>query len=210
MNILVVDDHAILRKGLIQLLSEEFPNAKFTEASTSQKTLDCLARQHYDVLVLDIFMPGRSGLEVLHDVKLLHPGMPILVLSIAPEEQLAVRVLKAGASGYLNKQTAPEELVKAVKKIMVGGRYVSAALAERLAVEIGNGAQPLHETLSNREYAVLRRLVLGRSIKEIADELSLSPKTVSTYRTRIMQKLCLNNDAELVRYALTHGIAGEG
>jgi len=209
MNILLADDHAILRKGLVQLLSEEFPNAKFTEASTSQKTLDCLPHQHYDVLILDIFMPGCSGLEVLHDVKLLYPDLPILILSIAPEEQLAVRVLKAGASGYLNKQAAPEELVKAVKKILAGGRYVSVALAERLAMEIGNGTRPLHETLSNREYAVLRRLVMGRSVKEIGAELSLSPKTVSTYRARIMQKLCLNNDAELIRYSIEHKIEGE-
>lgn len=209
MDILLADDHAILRKGLVQLLSEEFPNAKFTEASTSQKILDCLALQDYDVLILDIFMPGRSGLEILHDVKPLYPRLPILVLSIAPEEQLAVRVLKAGANGYLNKQAAPEELVKAVKKILEGGNYVSIALAERLAVEIGNVTRPLHDTLSNREYSVLCRLAMGHSIKEIGEELSLSPKTVSTYRARILQKLRLSNDAALVRYALENGIDGK-
>ena len=120
MKILLADDHAILRKGLIQLLSEEFPDAEFGEASTSPETLDCLARQPWDVLVLDIFMPGRSGLEVLYEVRLQYPNLPVLILSSAPEEQLAVRVLKAGASGYLNKQTAPEELVKAINKVLYG------------------------------------------------------------------------------------------
>ncbi|MFA6293217.1 MAG: response regulator transcription factor [Victivallales bacterium] len=209
MKILLADDHAILRKGLIQLLSEAFPDAEFGEASTTPETLDCLSRQRWDVLVLDIFMPGRSGLEVLYEVRRQYPELPVLILSSAPEEQLAVRVLKAGASGYLNKQTVPEELVKAVTKVRAGGRYVSAALAERLAGEIATTDRMPHETLSDREYSVLHRMVLGRSIKEIADEFSLSPKTVSTYRTRIQEKLLVNNDAELIRYALAHGIGEE-
>jgi len=158
MKILLADDHAVLRKGLVQLLTDEFPKAQFGEASTTAETLDCLSRQSWDVLVLDIFMPGRSGLDVLCEVRLHHPALPVLVLSSAPEEQMAARVLKAGASGYLNKQAAPEELVKAIRKVLEGGRYVSTAMAERLAGQIGQTDQPLHETLSNREYAVLRLL----------------------------------------------------
>ena len=210
MKILLADDHAILRKGLIQLLAEAYPKAVFGEASTAQATLNCLSRQPWDVLVLDIFMPGRSGLEVLHAVRQQYPFLPVLVLSSAPEDQLAVRVLKAGASGYLNKQAAAEELTKAVGKILGGGRYISAALAEQLAVEIGQTDQTPQEKLSDREYTVLRRLVSGRSVKEIAVELSLSPKTVSTYHTRIWVKLGVRNDTELVRYALEHGMVREG
>jgi DNA-binding NarL/FixJ family response regulator len=204
MKILIADDHAVLRKGLIQLLAEEFPDAQFVEASTTPETLNCLSRQRCDVLVLDIFMPGRSGLEVLYDVRRHHPNLPVLVLSSAPEEQLAVRVLKAGASGYLNKQAAPEELVKAVRKVLEGGRYVSAAMAEQLAEEISQAERPSHDKLTDREYAVLQLLIAGKSIKEIADELSLSAKTVSTYHTRIWEKLRVRNDVEMVRYAFEH------
>jgi two-component system, NarL family, invasion response regulator UvrY len=206
LKILIADDHAVLRKGLIQLLGEEFPDAQFGEASTTPETLTCLSRQRWDMLVLDIFMPGRSGLEVLYDVRQHHPNLPVLVLSSAPEEQLAVRVLKSGASGYLNKQTAPEELVTAVKKVMAGGRYVSAAMAEQLAMEIGQVERPSHDQLTDREYSVLQLLIGGKSIKEIADELSLSAKTVSTYHTRIWGKLNVRNDIEMVRYALEHGL----
>lgn len=206
MKILIADDHVVLRKGLIQILAEEHPNAQFGEASTTSETLDNLSRRRWDVLVLDIFMPGRSGLEVLYDVRRQHPDLPVLVLSSAPEEQLAVRVLKAGARGYLNKQAAPEELVKAVGKLLAGGRYVSAAMAERLVAEISQADRPAHDQLSDREYAVLQLLVAGRAIKEIADELSLSPKTVSTFHTRIWEKLRLHNDVELVRYAIEHGL----
>jgi two-component system invasion response regulator UvrY len=205
-RVLIADDHVVLRKGLMQILSEEYPDAQFVQASTTPETLRCLAQQSWDVLVLDIFMPGRSGLEVLYDVKRQHPNLPVLVLSSAPEEQLAIRVLKAGASGYLNKQAAPEELVTAVAKILSGGRYVSAAMAERLAAEISQPDRPPQDKLSDREYTVLQLLVAGKSIKEIADELSLSPKTISTFHTRIWEKLRVNNDVELVRYALEHGL----
>jgi two-component system, NarL family, invasion response regulator UvrY len=206
MKILIADDHALLRKGLIQILAEEFSEAQFGEASTTPETQEALSRQRWDVLVLDIFMPGLSGLEVLHEAKRHHPNLPVLVLSSAPEEQLALRVLKAGASGYLNKQAASEELVEAVRRLLAGGRYVSAAMAERLVTELGQMDKPLHEKLSHREYTVLRLLVVGKSIKEIAAEMSLSPKTVSTFHTRIWEKLQLRNDVELVRYALEHGL----
>ena len=201
MNILIADDHLVLRKGLIQILSEEFPDGQFGEASTTPQTLDLLTQQPWDVLVLDIFMPGRSGLEVLHAVRHQFASLPVLVLSSAPEEQLALRVLKAGASGYLNKQTAAEELVKAVRKLLAGGRYVSNKLAERLVVELGQANQTSHDTLSDREYAVLHGLLAGKSIKEIATELSLSAKTVSTFHTRIWEKLGVRNDVELGRCA---------
>jgi DNA-binding NarL/FixJ family response regulator len=210
MRVLLGDDHAILRKGLIQLLRDEFPGAAFGEAASTAETLDCLSRQPWDVLVLDIFMPDRSGLDVLYEARHRHPRLPVLVLSSAPEEQLALRVLKAGASGYLNKQVAPEELVKAIRKVVAGGRYVSAAMAERLALEVGRAEEPPHELLSDREYAVLRRLAAGQSIRETAAAMSLSPKTVSTYHTRIWQKLGVSNDAEMIRYALDHGLTREG
>jgi two-component system invasion response regulator UvrY len=210
MKVLIADDHELLRKGLIQLLAEEYPDARFGEAATTPETLACLSRQRWDVLVLDIFMPGRSGLEVLREVRQQYPALPVLVLSSAPEEQLAVRVLKAGASGYLNKQTAPEQLVKAIGKVLAGGRYVSAPMAERLAAEVSQAIHPLQDKLSDREYAVLHLLVAGKSLKEIAAELSLSPKTVSTYHTRIWAKLSVHNDIELIRYALEQGIVEKG
>ena len=208
MKILIADDHAVLRKGLVQILTDEFAEAQFGEAATTAETLDALAREPWDVLVLDIFMPGRGGLDVLKDLRQQHPNLPVLVLSSAPEEQLAARTLKAGARGYLNKQAVPEELVKAVRKLLAGGRYVSAAMAERLGLEIGRKERPLHEALSDREYAVLRSLVAGKSIKEIAAELSLSPKTVSTYHIRVWKKLHVHNDAALVRYATEYGLGG--
>jgi two-component system, NarL family, invasion response regulator UvrY len=210
MKILLADDHAILRKGLIQLLAEEYPKAEFGEASTTSEALANLSREPWDVVVLDIFLPGRNGLEVLHEVRKQDSNLPVLVLSSAPEEQLAIRVLKAGASGYLNKQSAPEDLVKAVRKVLTGGRYVSAALAEHLAEEIVRTDRSPQDNLSDREYAVMLQLVAGRSIKEIAFELSLSPKTVSTYHARIKEKLHVINDAKLVRYAIEHGIEEEG
>ncbi len=207
MRILIADDHAILRRGLRQILADEFPEARFGEASSTQETLECISREPWDLLVLDIFMPGRGGLEILYDVRRHRPRLPVLVLSSAPEDQLAVRVLKAGALGYLNKQAAPEELVNAVRKLLAGGRYLSAAAAEQMAADISRTTGPLHEKLSDREYTVLQLLVEGRSIREIADKLSLSPKTISTFHSRIWGKLHVKNDVEMVRYALEHGMA---
>jgi len=206
MRILIADDHAVLREGLKQILTEEFPQAEFGQAGTTHETLERLQRERWDVLILDIFMPGRSGLDVLAEVRQSHPRLPVLVLSSAPEEQLALRVLKAGASGYLNKQAAPESLVEAVKKVLAGGKYVSAGLAERLAAELAHPTKRPHELLSDREFQVMQMLVAGKSLKEIAAELSLSVKTVSTFHTRIWEKLRVHNDVELVRYALEHGL----
>jgi DNA-binding NarL/FixJ family response regulator len=209
MKILVADDHVALRKGLIQILAEAYPDAQFGEASTTSETLDCLSRQSWNVLVLDVFMPGRSGLDVLQDVRRQHSGLPVLVLSSAPEEQMAARALKAGAAGYLNKQAAPEELVNAVRRLLSGGRYISAAMAERLAADVNRASGPPHDTLSDREFTVLQMLMTGKSIKEIAADLCLSPKTVSTFHTRIWEKLGVRSDVELIRYALEHKLEGE-
>ena len=207
MRILIADDHAVLREGLKQILAEEFPNAEFRETGTTQETLDCLHAGERDVLLLDVFMPGRSGLEVLQHARDSQPSLPVLVLSSAPEEQLAVRVLRAGASGYLNKQTAPERLVEAVRRVMAGGRYLSSGIAERLADELSRSGRLPHETLSDREFEVMHMIVAGKSLKEIAAELSLSVKTISTFHTRIWEKLGVKNDVELVHYALEHGLS---
>lgn len=206
MNILLADDHAVLRKGLMEILADEFTGAVFGEASSTSETLDCMARQKWDVIVLDIFMPGRTGLDALQEVRKLCPHVPVIVLSSAPEEQMAVRVLKLGANGYLNKQAAPEDLVKAIRKVLSGGKYISETMAERLAEEIGHSNQPLHEKLSEREYEVMQRIIAGNSIKEISHEMALSPKTVSTYRTRILEKLHVQNNVELIRYAIENGL----
>lgn len=208
MKILIADDHEVLRKGLRQILAEVYPHARFGESMTTPETLELLSRNRWDVLVLDIFMPGRTGLEVLHEARRRWPELPVLVLSTAPEEQLAVRVLRAGARGYLNKRVAPEELVRAVGRLLAGGRYVSAALAERLAGEISRTDRSGPDRLSDREFAVLQLVLAGRSIKEIASELSLSGKTVSTYHTRIWEKLGVHNDVDLVLYAVGHGLGG--
>jgi len=173
-----------------------------------EMALASVAAHPPELILLDIFMPGRTGLEVLHEVRCHHPNLPVLVLSSAPEEQLAVRVLKAGASGYLNKQAAPENLALAVRKVLAGGKYVSAALAESLASELSKDGRPPHATLSDREFEVMQLLLAGRSLKEIAAELSLSPKTVSTFHTRIWEKLRVRSDVELIRYAQKHGIRG--
>ena len=203
-SILIADDHAVVRKGLEQLLAEEFPQAEFRGAATISETLEALRQRRWDILILDLFMPGGNGLAVLQEVRRNHPRLPVLVLSSAPEEQLGVRVLRAGASGYLDKQSAVEHLVQAARKVLDGGKYVSATLAELLAAEAGRGGQPLHEKLSEREFQVLHLVVMGRSLKEIAADLSLSVKTVRTFHARLLAKLHLQSDVELVHYALDH------
>ncbi len=204
MKILIADDHAVLRKGLIQILADAYTDALFGETSTVSETLDSLSQHVWDVVVLDIFMPGRGGLDALYDIRRLYPRLPVLVLSSAPEAQMATRVLRAGASGYLNKQAAPEELVCAIRRVCAGGRYVSEATAEHLAGTIGRGNLAPHDTLSDREVQVLQLLMAGKTVKDIAHELSLSPKTVSTYHMRLWDKLHVQNDVELIRYAILH------
>lgn len=194
-----------MRRGLKQILAEEFKRAIFGEARNAQEALDLVWKEHWDVVVLDITMPGRSGLEVLREIKKSKPRVPVLVLSMHPENQFAVRVLKRGASGYMTKESAADELVGAIKKVLAGGRYVSTSLAEKLATYLAadTPAAP-QELLSDREFQVLRLIASGKIVSEIAKELSLSVKTISTYRTRILEKMRLRNNAELMHYAMQH------
>ena len=202
LKFLIADDHAVVREGLKQILGEEFPQAMFGEAQDAQALLQQVREGSWDLLILDISLPGRSGLDALKDLKLLAPKLPILVLSIHPEEHYAVRTLKAGASAYMTKDNPPEELVKAVRKIMGGGKYVSPSLGEKLASDLGIEAEiPPHETLSDREFQVMLMIASGKTVTKIAEELHLSPKTVSTYRARILEKMRINTSAELTHYA---------
>ena len=202
-RVLIVDDHAILRRGLRALLSDAFREAAFGEASNAEQALEQLGKKAWDVALLDITLPGKSGLDLLKELKAARPRLPVLVLSVHPEDQFAIRALMAGAEGYLTKDSAPEELVKAVRKILDGGRYVSPTLAEKLALRVGKDlTRTPHETLSDREYEVMCRIASGRTVKEIAEELSLSSKTISTYRARILEKLGVKNSAEITQYAI--------
>ena len=206
MKILLADDHAVVRRGLKQILADEFKKAAFFgEARTGQEALDLVWKDPWDVVILDITMPGRSGLEVLREIKKARPKLPVLVLSMHPEDQFAVRVLKAGASGYMTKETAPEELVGAIKKVMAGGRHISAAVADLMASYLSLDTEaPPHEQLSNREFQVMRLIASGKTVSEIARDLSLSVRTVSTYRARILEKTGMHTNAELTHYAFQH------
>jgi DNA-binding NarL/FixJ family response regulator len=189
---------------LKQILTDEFKRATFGEARNAQEAIDLVWKQDWDVVVLDITMPGRSGLDALREIKKSKPRLPVLVLSMHPENQFAMRVLKSGASGYMTKESAPDELVGAVKKVLAGGRYVSAALGETLAASLSNNQRAPQEKLSDREFQVLRLIASGKMATEIAKELSLSIKTISTYRTRILEKMGMKNNAELMHYAIQH------
>ena len=206
-KILVADDHAIFRRGLKETLRGEFPKAAFGEARTAEEALDNIRQKDWDIVVLDISMPGRNGLDILREVRLLRPNMPVLILSMFPEEQFARRALRAGASGYLTKESVPEELTEAVRKVIQGGRYVSMGLAERLASDLGRRSDaPLHERLSDREFQVLRMIASGMTVKAIAERLEVSVKTISTYRARVLLKTGLRSTADLVRYAVQSGL----
>lgn len=204
-KILIADDHPIVRRGLRQILSDEPDMKSVGEAQNSREVLDAVRQQHWDAVVLDITMPGRGGLDILSELKRLHPNLPVLILSIHPEDQFGVRALKAGADGYLNKESAPEQLVDALRKIIKGRKYVSPTLAERLAVAVGSEI-PSPEMLSPREHQVMLLLVSGKSLSGIAEEMALSIKTISTYRTRILEKMNMKNNSELILYAVKHGL----
>jgi len=202
MRVLIADDHAVFRRGLKETISEAFPKVAFGEAKSAQEALEHARVRDWDIVILDISMPGKSGLDILNDLKRLRPRLPILLLSMHPEEQYARRALKAGASGYLTKESVPEELKLAIRKIVAGGRYVSSTLAETLASDLRKGVDvPVHEILSDREFQVLRMIASGKTVKQIADEIGLSVKTVSTYRARILEKTDLKTTAALIRYA---------
>lgn len=206
-KVLIADDHAIVRKGLRQIVKEQAAYMEVDEAVDGQEVLEKIVAGDWDVLVLDISMPKRSGLDILQEVKHVRPNLPVLVLSVHPEEQYAIRVLKAGAAGYMNKDCALDELVRAIQKVVGGGKYVSTTLAEKLAFELSGQTNRLpHEALSDREFSVLLLIGAGKSVSEIAAELSLSVKTVSTYRARLLEKLNFHSNADLIRYVIDNSL----
>jgi two-component system, NarL family, invasion response regulator UvrY len=206
-KILVADDHAIVREGLKQILADNSDMVVAGEAVDGQEVLAQIRKEDWDLILLDISMPGRGGIDTLKELKSEKPKLPVLVLSMYPEEQYAIRALKAGASGYLTKGSAPEELIEAIQKVSQGGRYISTSLAENLAFHLGgNSHKPLQETLSDREYQVVLMIASGKTVSEIAKELSLSVKTISTNRVRALKKMGMKNNAELTFYAIKHGL----
>lgn len=210
LKVLIADDHPVVRRGLKQILSESAAIAEVGEAADPQQVLDLARSRDWDVIVLDLALPGRGGLDVLKELKQDRPKRPVLILSMHAENQYAVRALRAGASGYLTKETASDTLLAAIGKVARGGRYVTPSLAEQLAARLHvDDAQPLHATLSDREFQVLRFLASGSTVGEIAALLSLSVKTISTYRARILEKTGLRNNAELMKYALEQGLLGD-
>lgn len=202
LQVLIADDHPVVRRGLRQIIDETSDIVVASEANNGWEVLRKVRATGYDALILDITMPGMDGMDILAQVRNEKPRLPVLMLSMHPEEQYAMRALKRGASGYLTKESAPEELVAAIRKVSAGGRYVSSSLAERLAAIMqGNGDRLPHETLSDREYQVMCQIAAGKTIAEIARGLSLSIKTISTYRSRVLEKMNLTNNAELTHYA---------
>ncbi len=207
MKVLIVDDHALVRRGMISLLKEFFGDVETAEAGDSREGLEAVIREAWDVAVVDISMPGRSGLELVQDMRRERPAMPILVVSSQAEEDYALRALKCGASGYVSKQSVADILVTAVRRVLEGRRFISQALAERLAGAVsGDAPVTSHEGLSNRELQVLRLIASGKSIKEISSDLALSEKTVATYRSRISEKMGLSSNVDLTRYAMRNGL----
>jgi len=205
-RVLLADDHAVVRRGLKQILAETEDIRTEGEVDSGAGVLRAVRQKKYDIVLLDITLPDQNGLEVLGQLRAAHPNLPVLMLSVHPEEQYAVRALTGGAAGYLTKDSAPEEMVAAIRKVYRGGKYVSAALAERLAGLLGSQAGAPHESLSEREFQVMLLLANGKSVSEIADRLALSAKTVSTYRARLMEKLGVKSIAELVRYVMEQGL----
>ena len=203
LKILIADDHTVVRKGLRQILLDEFPTAAIEEVADAEALINKVMTAQWDVVVSDLSMPGRSGLDALQQIKLSHPNLPVLILSIHSEEQYALRALKSGASGYLSKDTAPDELVKAVQRVLLGKKYIPQGIAEKLASTFSSDTvlSP-HESLSDREFDVMKLLANGKSVSEIADILSLSVNTLSTYRTRIMAKMNLKSNSDLTKYAI--------
>jgi two-component system invasion response regulator UvrY len=203
MRILIADDHPIFRAGLKETLGKERDVELIGEADNGRKALELALKRRWDLVLLDLTMPGKDGLEVLHELRRERPKLPVLVLSAHPEDQLALRLLKSGAAGYLTKDKAPEVLFAAVRKVLRGEKYISESLAEKVALDVVSGeSRLLHEALSHREYQVLRMMAAGKALKEIAQALFLSVRTVSTYRARVLEKMNMKTNAELIRYAL--------
>jgi len=207
LKILIADDHPVVRRGLKQIIADSGDMAVGDEAADGWEVLSKVRASDYDVVLLDVAMPGIDGLDVLTQLRHEKPRLPVLMLSMYPEEQFAIRAFRAGASGYVTKESAPDELVGAIRKVSTGGKYVSSALAEKLALDLERGGkQPPHETLSDREYQVMSLIASGKTVTGIARELSLSVKTISTYRSRILEKMNLKNNAELTNYAIKNGL----
>jgi len=206
-KVLVADDHAVVREGIKRIIAETADMVVAGEAVNGWEVLEKARGGDYDVVVLDISMPGKNGMEILKELKRERPGVPVLILSMHPEDQYALRAFRAGASGFLTKGSAPDELIAALEKVLRGSKYITSALAERLVVDIGVGSEEsLHEKLSDRELQVLCLLAEGKTINQIGQELCLSAKTISTYRSRIMQKMAMKTNAQLIRYAIKHGL----
>lgn len=202
-RILIVDDHCVVRRGIVGILAGEFPDATPVEAGTPHEALDQVWKHDWDLILLDLSLPNRSGLELLKEIKAARPRVPVLILSMHSEEQFAVRSLKAGASGYLTKETPPDVLLQAVRRLIAGGRFITSTLAEKLASQLETDfSKPPHESLSDREYEVLRRIGSGKTVGEIAEQMRLSVKTISTYRARILEKMQMGNNSELVQYCI--------
>jgi two-component system invasion response regulator UvrY len=208
-KILIADDHPIVREGFKQVLSDTSDMVVADEASNGQEVLNLVRKSKYDVILLDISMPGRSGLEILKELRSEHPKLPVLIVSIYPEEQYAVRAFRAGASGYLTKASAPNELIAAIRKVSKGGRYISSSLAEKLTYYLDvDATKAPHESLSDREYQVMLLIASGKTVTEIAEDLCLSVKTISTYRSHILEKMKMKNNAEITLYAVQNKLVG--
>jgi len=206
-KVLIADDHTIVREGLKQILSESSDIIASGEARNGKEVLNKIIEDDYDVVLLDISMPGRSGIDILKEIKSIKPKLSVLILSMYPEEQYAVRALKTGASGYLTKESATDELISAIRKVYLGGKYISSTLAEELAFYLENDTERKpHDKLSNREFHVMSMIASGKTVNKIAEELSLSPKTISTYRSRILEKMKMKTNAELIHYAIKNGL----
>lgn len=206
-KVLIADDHTLVRKGLKQILLDTEDIERVEEAKDGKETINKVSKKKYDLVLLDISLPGRSGIDVLKQLKCIKPKLPVLILSMHPEEQYAVRSLRAGAAGYLTKESAPDELLNAIKKVAKGEKYITASLAEKLADDIGSDVEkPLHEILSDREYQVMCMIASGKTVKEVAENLNLSVKTISTHRSRILRKMRMDNNAQITHYAIKHGL----
>jgi two-component system invasion response regulator UvrY len=210
MNVLIADDHALVRHGVMQIIRQGFPDARFTECASAQEVLDQVWRARWDVVILDLSMPGRSGLETLHEIKRTAPELPVLILSMHPEDQFALRLLRAGAAGYVTKSCSSSDLLVALRKVVDGGSYLTFRVAELLAANLrSETSRHPHENLSDREFEVLLAIAAGKTVGEIAREFSLSVKTISTHRTRILRKMGMNSNAQLTHYAIRSRLAEE-
>ena len=207
-RILLADDHSFIRLGLIQILKDEYPFVEIKEVADGEMLIKEVMQQHWDLVISDLDMPGMSGLEALEKIKLMKPSLPVLILSIYPEELYAIRALKAGAAGYLNKNAAPYELITALQRIFLGKKHIPPEIAERLLLHLDSDKKP-HELLTNREFEIFKLIAFGKSLTQIAEMLSLALTTISTHRSRIMGKLNVTTNSELTRYAITHNIIAD-